>query len=91
MDWYFNTSHGHNRQDTYPDLIGKELGAIVYNESLGSSMVRNSNYLGTIKGMYWEPVLKSLSATIAEKQSVLDHWSSGLDANGVITVDGTYG
>jgi hypothetical protein len=83
--------YGISTGDSYWQLVAQSLGMTVYNEAVGSSMIRFGNYLNTIKGMYWEPVLKSLSATIADKQSILDHWTSGLDANGVITVGGTSG
>lgn len=80
-----------SRQESYPELAGKALNMQVYNEAEGSSMVRAFNYLGKIKGMYWEPVLKSLSMTIAEKQSIIEYWSGGLDSDGNIIAGGTYG
>jgi hypothetical protein len=82
---------GNSTGDSYPHLVADKLGMTLYNESLGSSMVRAANYLGTIKGMYYEPVLRSLSMTIAEKQAILDNWTSGLNSDGVVTPGGTYG
>jgi hypothetical protein len=78
-------------KESYPELVGKALNMQVYNEAEGSSMVRAFNYQGKLKGMYWEPVIKSLSMTIAEKQSIIDHWSGGLDSEGNISPTGTLG
>jgi hypothetical protein len=89
---YFGTSIPEQGAGTsYPQLMANALNLTLYNESLGSSMVRAANYLGTIKGMYYEPVLRSLSMTIAEKQAILDNWTSGLNSDGVVTPGGTYG
>lgn len=82
---------GAESNTSYPELFAEAIGATVYNESLGSSVVRASIYTGSYVGMYYIPCLFSLSQTIAEKQSILDHWSSGLNSEGIITEGGTYG
>lgn len=84
-------AQGISSSDSYPQLIASMLGATVYNEALGNSCLRATRYDGSLKGMYYLPALSSLSQTVAEKQSILDHWTSGLDSNGNITEGGTYG
>jgi len=76
----------------YPSLIATKLGCTIYNEAVGSSCIRAfSSVSGTQKDLYWEPALRALSHTIAEKQSMIDHWSTGLNSSGVITGGGTFG
>jgi len=76
----------------YHSAIANKLGCTIYNEAIGSSCVRiASSVTGTMKGLYYEPALRSLGHTIAEKQSIIDHWTTGLDVNGNILGGGTYG
>lgn len=68
---------------SYPTLVGKKLGVTVYNESVGSSGVRAGHY-GYVTGsdpmgyagIYYEPLMRSLSLSSAEKQSIFDNWST---------------
>lgn len=75
----------------YPQVVGTKLGATIYNEALSSSMARAFKYTGSMVGLDYQNCLRSLSQTIAEKQSIMDYWSSGLNASGVVTSGGTYG
>lgn len=65
----------------YPDIVGELLGATVYNEAKGSSMAR----IGTIDkttdpngwtGVAWQNVAYSLAMSAAEKQDLIDNWST---------------
>ena len=75
----------------YPQIVGTNLGATVYNEALGSSMARAFKYDGSMVGLHYVNALRSLSHTIAEKQFIMDYWVSGLNSAGVITSGGTSG
>jgi hypothetical protein len=75
----------------YPQMVGAALGAFVYNAAVGGSMVRAFKYTGSMVGLHYNNCLKALSHTVAEKQGLMDYWSSGLNASGVVTAGGTYG
>ena len=81
----------------YPHKVGNIVGANVYNEAVGSSMVRafsgnvGTGNKGTFKGLFSSPLLRSLSHTIAEKQQLMDYWQTGLDADGNIGGVATFG
>jgi len=67
----------------YPEIVGTELGATVYNEAVGSSGVRAGHYnfvTGTdtmgYSGLYYESLMRSLSLSSTEKQAIFDNWST---------------
>lgn len=68
----------------YPQVVGKYLGAMVYNESAGASSCRrgrrvySSDPLGDIYGIQnvdWPNVLYSLSMTQEEKHDIFINWT----------------
>jgi hypothetical protein len=76
----------------YPALIATKLGCIIYNEAVGSSPIRAfASVSGNQKGLYYEPALRSLSQTVAEKQAMIDNWTTGLNSSGIVTGGGTFG
>lgn len=74
---------GVNGVGSYPERIGKMLGATVYNEAVGSSRVRAGSHnvasendpLG-FAGMSPIGILLSLSLSSTEKQDFIDNWDS---------------
>ena len=69
--------------NSYPSLIGEKLGAIVYNESIGSSEVRGGVHsaITVDDPMGWSAMsapglLLSLSLSSAEKQEIINNWES---------------
>lgn len=76
---------------SYPVYVAEKLEATVYNESSGGSTARAFLYHGTCKGMSWLAASRALSHTIAEKESLIEHYYSGLDENGNIAAGGVYG
>ncbi|MFN0293669.1 hypothetical protein [Pedobacter helvus] len=61
----------------YPEIVGRILGAKVYNEAVGSSGVRggkketsNNDPYGW-KDLAWENVVRSLSQNLSEKQELI--------------------
>jgi hypothetical protein len=74
-----------------PEETGKRIGATIYNEAVGSSTVRASLSTGSMVGMEYTSCLRALTHTLAEKQSLMDYWTTGLNSAGVITGGGTYG
>jgi hypothetical protein len=82
---YFGTSipAGGGIGGNYPQIIGTLLGANVINEAVGSSCVRAGAWQsisGTdtmgYGGMYFENLMRSLSLSSTEKQSIFDNWST---------------
>lgn len=68
---------------SYPLIIGKMLGATIYNESVSSSAVRfgNYEYINSddphgIRGQYPDNFFYSLSASSSEKQAYFDNWDN---------------
>ncbi|MDO5970612.1 hypothetical protein Q4Q35_12415 [Flavivirga aquimarina] len=75
----------------YPQIVGQNLGMTTYNEAVPSSMARAFHGVtGNFKDLGLDNCLKALSHTLADKQSLIDNWTNGLDANGNIT-GGSYG
>jgi hypothetical protein len=74
-----------------PEETCNRLGATIRNEAVGSSTIRASLYTGSMVGMQYTSCLRALSHTITEKQSIMDHWATGLNSEGVVTGGGTYG
>ena len=74
---------GSNGIGSYPERLGRMLGAKVYNEAVGSSRVRSGNYeLATADdplgyaGNSPIGILLSLSLSSSEKQSFIDDWDT---------------
>ena len=68
---------------SYPTRIGDQLGATVYNESIGSSCARGGSYqhISANDPMGWAgmeaiQVMLSLSLSSAEKQDIIDDWDN---------------
>ena len=75
---------GLNNSNSYPMMIGKMLGATVYNEAIGSSSMccRKKSQI-TEKNPYgfngnYEQVSRCLTNTIEEMQWVIDNWDSDI-------------
>lgn len=61
---------------TYPEMVGDILGANVINVALGSSMCRANVRTGDYVHALSNNVLRSLTQTSAEKESMITNWSS---------------
>lgn len=66
----------------YPQILGNLTGANIVNEAVGSSMVRRGK-IGTTaedpygwSGLAWQNVGRSLSQTLAEKNDLINNWST---------------
>lgn len=71
----------------YPQIVGAKLGANVYNQAIGSSMMRcgiptkdylNNNELGDdlgLGGVYFSNIMKSMSRTQKELRHIFDNWT----------------
>jgi hypothetical protein len=75
---------GLDNANSYPMMIGEKLGAIVYNESIGSSCLccRKENQVSS-KNPYgfngnFEQVSRCLTNTIEEMQWIIDNWNSDI-------------
>ena len=64
----------------YPAYTARKLGAQVFNESVGSSMVRTGHTTITEEdpygwnGLSWENCIYSLTQTIAQKNELINNW-----------------
>lgn len=75
---------GTQGENSYPSLIGKALGATVYNESVGSSEVRggtHGSYVTTADpngygGVSAPGLLLSMSLSSSEKIEIMDNWET---------------
>ena len=71
----------------YPQIVGAKLGANVYNQAIGSSMMRcglpttdyiNHNELGDdlgLGGIYFGNIMRSMSRTQKELRYIFDNWT----------------
>ena len=72
----------------YPQIVGAKLGANVYNQAIGSSMMRcglptadylNHNELGDdlgLGGIYFDNLMRSMSRTQKELKFIFDNWTA---------------
>lgn len=65
-----------NLGDSYPSVVGRQLGATVINEARGSSCVRINSTTGNYDGMSYGHFLRSLSRSVAEVNEIVENWDS---------------
>lgn len=61
---------------SYPQIVGEILGATVHNVALGSSMCRANTRFGDYTDGLSYNVMRALTATIQEKQDLIDNWET---------------
>lgn len=87
--WLGTSIPAGTESNNYPSMVGRLLDCTVINKALGNSSLRTgmtsrvsiTDPLGISHGQ-WEVATRSLSASVAQKQYIIDHWDDTYGPNG---------